>query len=265
MSRLKAVLYLHALRTWRFKYSYLNSSLNMLLWMTIFLLGALTFVPREKLPEAAPYAFWGLLLWNTITITTWNIAGWMWFFISEGLAEDHLLHGARIMEVLAGRLMTVAMEAGPVALLLYYVILYSTGGGISALHNPLYLAYGFAAGTVMALSYSLILAALSLRIGVPGNLLDIANFMLLVVGGLIAPIASLPHPLRTLALLVPYAHAAEIMRYGAVGAQPYIDLYIEVLVSGLVAAVMMLVAYIVFRLVEDRYVRKQGVRAIGRM
>lgn len=262
--RAKAIVYLHLLRTWRYKYSYLNSSLNTLLWITIFLLGALAFVPRSKLPETAPYVFWGLLLWNTISMMTWSVAGWMWFFISIGLAEDHMIHDTGIMSVVSGRLITVFMEVGAVAPLLYYVIMYSTGGAM-AVHMILPLIYGFTMGAVMALSYSLILAALSLRTGVPGNLLDIANFLLLIVGGLIAPVRSLPWGMRLIALLVPYSHAAEIMRYGATGAEPYLGVWEEALLAGILALAMLTAAYLVFRVVENRYVRRYGVRAIGRM
>ncbi len=266
MSRLRPIVYLHLLRTWRYKYSFINSTFNITFWIAIFILGALLFVPEEELATTGPYVFWGVTLWNIISTSVWYIAGWsIWFFVSLGLVEDHMLHNTRTLYVLAGRLVTIATQVAMVTPFMYLLVSYATGARFPLAVKPLFLLYGLATATVMAVSYGLILSAISLRTGVPGPLLDITNFLIFIVGGVAVPVAMLPGPLRSVAVAIPYSHAAEVMRYGAAGLEPYLPLTVEVAVSGIVAAAMAAVAYILFTYLENKYIRIHGVRGVGRM
>ena len=47
--RAKAVLFLHTIRLWRYKWSFLNMILSEAAWIFLFVLGALLFVPEEQL------------------------------------------------------------------------------------------------------------------------------------------------------------------------------------------------------------------------
>ncbi len=266
MSRLRPIVYLHLLRTWRYKYSFLNSTLNITFWIAIFILGALLFVPKEELPTTGPYVFWGVTLWNIISTSVWYIAGWsIWFFVSLGLVEDHMLHNTRTLHVLAGRLVTIATQIAMVTPLMYLLVSYATGTRFPLATKPLFLLYGLGTATVMAVSYSLILSAISLRTGVPGPLIDITNFLIFIVGGVAVPVSMLPGPLKTVAIAVPYSHAAEVMRYGAAGLEPYLPLGTEIILSGVIAAAMAAVAYVLFSYLENKYIRIHGVRGVGRM
>ncbi|BEP17230.1 hypothetical protein PYJP_05820 [Pyrofollis japonicus] len=265
LARLKAILYLHALRTWRYKYSFINSSINMLLWITILILGVIMFVPSEELGSVVPNLFWGIVVWNMISYTVIYVAGWTtWFLVATGLIEEHILHNTRLSMLLMGRLITVAAELA-IAVPLVYAVLGSIAGHQHLITNPLLLVYGAAAAEAMALGYALTISALGLRLNIPGTLLDVVNFLLFIIGGIAAPIVRLPEPLRIVAILTPYSHAAEVVRYAATGTRPYLGLWVEIVVSGVLAAALLTTGIIVYRLVEDRYIRRYGVRGLGRM
>jgi len=265
LRQLIAVLYLHGIRTWRYKYSFINSSLNTMLWITIFLLGVIMFVPEHELPVVAPQVFWGIALWNLISYTVIYVSGWTtWFLVTTGLVEEHLLHGLSVPMLLAGRLVTVIAEAA-IATPLVYLVLRGVAGPMKLVDNPLLLVYGLATAEAMALGYALLLATLALRLSIPGPMLDITNFILFIVGGIAAPVARLPGPLRTVALLTPYSHAAELIRYAATGAKPYLGTWSEILISGALGAALLLTAHAVYKLVESKHLRRYGVRGVGRM
>lgn len=265
MVRIRPILYLHLLRTWRYKYSFINSTLNIALWMAIFILGALVFVPPEQLPTTAPYIFWGVVLWTLLSSSVWYIGGWMWFFLSLGMIEEHMIHNMRVMPVLIGRIITVTVQLALVTPVMYVIVSYATGGSIPLIHNPVILAYALVSMIIMSISYGLILAAISIRTGVPGALLDISNFLLFIMGGIAVPVTNLPDILKKFAMFVPYSHPSELVRYAAAGITPYLPLWIELTVSGIVAAAMLIATYLIFRYIEDHYLRIQGPRAIGRM
>ncbi len=265
LARLTAVIYLHSVRTWRYKYSFINSSINTMLWITIFLLGVIMFVPSRELPVVAPQVFWGITVWNIITYTVVYISGWTtWFLVSMGLVEEHILHGLDLPALLAGRLVTVLAESA-IAVPLVYFVLRGVAGPMKLVDSVGLLFYGLATAEAMALGYALILATLALRLSIPGPMLDITNFILFVIGGIAAPVARLPAPLRVVAILTPYSHAAEIVRYAATRTMPYLGLLAEVLISGALAIAMPAAAYIFYRFVEKHYLRRYGVRGVGRM
>ncbi|MET1127891.1 MAG: hypothetical protein ABWW70_01040 [Thermoproteota archaeon] len=266
LSRIAAVVYLHALRTWRYKYSFANSAINMTLWIAIFILGTLAFVPAEQLPTVAPYLFWGIVSWQMISVTVMYVAGWTtWVLLVLGMVEEHMLHNTRTLHVLLGRMISIAAQLAVALPLTYAIVAFAAGGPFPLARDPLLVGYGLAAITAMAFGYALVLAAASLRTSVPASLLDMANFLLFVVGGVAVPVSRLPGPLRAIALAIPYSHAAEVVRYGAAGLEPLLPLRTEILASGLLAAALMAAGYAAFRLVEDVYVRRSGVRGVGRM
>ncbi len=264
-SKFRGILYLHLLRTWRYKYSFINYTLTFAFWIAIFLLGALVFVPSEKLPETAPYIFWGVIMWNVMSSNVWNIAGWTWFFLSLGMYEEHKITNTSVLSVLVGRLITTAVDTALVVPIMYAVTMYFTGGKVLMIYDASYVILGFAGIFTMSMAYSLTLSAISFRTGVPGALLDVTNFLMLIMGGIAVPLSQLPEPLRTIATFIPYAHAAELTRYGATGNPTYLPLHLEVAITVVVATSMVAVALLTYSYVENKFLRRYGPRAIGRM
>ncbi len=263
--KLKAILYLHALRTWRFKYSFINSTINIGLWVAIFILGALIFVPKEEIPATAPYMFWGVVLWTVMSSSVWSVGGWTWFITSLGMYEEHTLHGTSLAALLSGRSLTVATDTALITPVMYFLVQGVAGGDVRLISNPAFIAYGVIAMFIMSLAYGLTLSAVSMRIGVPGTLLDISNFLFLVIGGMTIPVSKLPGGMKYVALSIPFSYPSEVVRYGATGLPTYLPLWEEAALTGVLATTMITFAALLFRHVEMNYLRKQGPRAIGRM
>ncbi len=263
--KVKAILYLHLLRTWRYRYSFINSTINMGLWVAIYILGALLFVPHEKIGVMAPYMFWGILLWSIMTSSVWSIGSWTWFLLSLGLYEEHVLHDTSLPAFLSGRTVTVAMDTILITPIMYFLVRKLAPGTHVVAGNILFIASGIIAMYLISISYALILSAISLRIGVPGTLLDMSNFLLLVVGGIAVPLEALPGALRKLALLIPFSYPAEITRFGATGLEPILGVEKTSLITLMLSVGMVFASLWVFRWVENRYIRIYGPRAIGRM
>ena len=179
--------------------------------------------------------------------------------------EEHKLANTSVLEVISGRSITVLMDIVLITPIMYFLVTQITGGKVIFAVSPLYILMGFLGMFLMSLSYGLSLSALSLRMGVPGTLLDISNFFLLVMGGIAVPVESLPGPAKLLAIAIPFSHPAEIVRYGATGNPTYIPLHIELMIMWIYTAALLLLAYFLFRYVEDKYLRLYGPRAVGRM
>lgn len=252
------------LRLWRYRYSFLNMALNSTLWVTIFLLGAIMFMPSERLHEGFPLIFWGITMWTIMSNSVWLIGGWTGFYITMGLVEEHLIAGTSSTPILIGRTIPGLSVSTAVILLIYFVLSSMIGTSTSIVVNPPLLLLGLILLTIMSISYGLILSAISFRTGIPPVLLDIANFIVFIIGGIATPIASLPPEIRTITFLIPYSYPAEIVRYAAIGYEPILSLELELLVSSIVSSMMLASALYAMRLAEN-YIKKNGLKAIGRM
>jgi ABC-type polysaccharide/polyol phosphate export permease len=261
-----AVTYLHMLRTWRYRVSYLNSSINMMLWNLIFLLGALLFIPSNKLATVAPQLFWAVSAWDIMSYTVFNIAGWtIWFAVTTGLVEEHMLHDTRLSLFFAGRLVTVAMESAIAVPLVYLMLRLIIHKPFPLAVHPLYITLGLVELTLMALGYALILSAIGLLLRIPGTMLDISNFIAFLLGGIATPIKTIPAQLRPITLAIPYSHAAEVLRYGASELEPYLGLHMELVLSAVLTLAMVLLGFAVQEYVERHTLRVHGVKGVGRM
>jgi len=260
----KAILWLHLKRLGRYKYSFINYILIDIMWYLIFLLGALMFVPSEEYGVTTVITFWGIVLWAIMNNSVWLIAGWTWFILSMGLVEEHYIHNVNPLAFVAGRFITgMSISLATIPLIL---MIFTSMGDISllAIHNLPLLLLGIALVICYATLYALTLAALSFRIQVPGTMLDILNIFMYIGGGLGVPVSKMPEQLRYVALAMPYTHAAEIVRYGALGMEPYFGLVNEIYVAIIYLLGIALIAYIVVRRVM-KYIRIYGVRAVGMM
>ncbi|RLI25920.1 hypothetical protein DRO58_05940 [Candidatus Bathyarchaeota archaeon] len=262
--RLKAILWLHLLRLWRYRVSLLNSALSTNLWILLFLLGALMFTPSHTMAETVSVAFWGIVMWSIISNVVSLISGWTRFYLSQGFVEEHMLADTSPFLVLLCRPITgLSMSLLTVAFI-YFIIEALSAIPIAAAVEPIILVLGILFLMAMSTSIGLILAALSFRIGVPGMFVEILNFTLLIVGGLMAPIANLPDYLRSIAVFIPFSYPAELIRLGVAGLKPWLPLDVLISISSALCITVSLLAFIVMVWMED-HVRRHGLRAIGRM
>lgn len=262
--KLRAVAWLHILRLWRYKLSFINSALTITLWILIFLLGALMFMPGEAMPEAIPTAFWGIAMWNIVSNVVGLISGWTWYYLSQGFVEEHMLADTSPFLVLAGRPITGLSMSLLTIIFTYVVTSPLSGSPFVAVADPLILVMGLLSIVLMSMAAGLILAALSFRVGVQQMFIEVMNLALLVVGGLATPISRLPEYLRPVAILVVFSYPAELVRLGAIGLSPWLPLDALMMLSLILTLSMLALALLAMRWIEAR-MRKHGLKAIGRM
>ncbi len=264
INKLRAVLWLHTLRIWRYKYSFLNMTLNLIIWVIIFILGALMFLPSGGIARALPIIFWGIVMWNIISSAVWLIGGWTDFYLSQGFFEEHTVTNTSSFLVLSFRAIAGLVLSALATVFTYAIISSISARNLLTAQNPIFIMLGLTLLTAMAISYGLIISAISFRIGVPNMMLDIMNFLLLIVGGLATSISSIPEPLRYVALLIPYSYAAELVRYGTIGMETYMPLNTTLTITFSLTMIMVAASLYSMKKIE-RYVSKNGLKAVGRM
>jgi ABC-2 type transport system permease protein len=260
----RVMAWLHLIRTARYLYSMVNWALVDGLWITIYVLGTLTFASPQSYPRVAPMVFWAVLAWNLMSTPVWTIGNWARFYINMELYEEHEVAGASHSIFLSLRSLPALLVSLATAAVVGGFIAYTTRAPILRVGDPLLLAASLGAITLMAVLYSLILAFLSLFTRAPAPLLDFMNFFLFIAGGIAAPISKLPGPVRLFALATPYSHPAELMRLAAVGQPTYLPPGVEALATTAWITVLTL-AWMTTKSLAVSRARREGVRGIGRM
>ena len=260
----RAMLWLHLKRAVRYKYGLINWGIIEFLYMAIYMLGALAFTPRSEWGSVSQYVFWGVLAWTLVSTPTWTIGNWTQFYINMGLWEQHETIGASHSLFLSMRIIP-AVIAGFIGSLSAYGFLYATVGGNIVLGGNLLLTLVFLLWLVFqATIYGLLLSYLSLLTSTPGPMLDVLNILLFIIGGIGIPVAKLPEGVRLFALFTPYSHASELVRWSAIGIEPYLGVMGEVVAGLLTTLGLGLTAWIV-KVKAYGNARRNGIKGIGRM
>ncbi|QOJ79202.1 hypothetical protein IG193_01700 [Infirmifilum lucidum] len=126
MRRLKALFWLHALRTRRYFLSTASGALTDALWMSIFLFGAYS----SRGLEYAREVYWALVAWAIIANAGWMIGGWIDYLSELGLLEPLEFAGASPVIVSSARGFVLVF---PVTLSALAVLAFSYGLGIDVL------------------------------------------------------------------------------------------------------------------------------------
>ena len=261
--RVYAMLWLHVVRTSRYLWSLANWGVTEFMWIAIYMLGALAFTPEYKYSDVVPTIFWAVIAWNMMSTATWTIGNWVRFYINMGMFEEHELADANHALFLTLRTLPALVETLVAAAFVGVFLVNVTGVEVLRASDPLLLGASLALILAMSILYSLSLAFLSIIAGSPAPLLDFLNFILFIAGGIAVPVSSLPEALRVIAVLSPYSHPAELMRYASVGWTPYLGVDGEVLASLIYIAFMSIVALLVYRWARGKALR-EGVKGIGR-
>ncbi len=263
LTRIKAVVWLHLVRSRRYFLDMVNWGIVDFMWISIYILAALSFTPRENYPEVVPIVFWAMFAWSLMSMPVWTIGNWVRFYVSMGVYEENELasinHSIFLFLRILPALLVSLVATASIALLLRYV----TGINPLVAREPVLLVASLLGILSVATIYSLILAYLGLILSVPAPLLDFASFLFFILGGVGIPVEKLPSQARPIALATPYSHFAEVMRYSITSVEPYLGLEVE----GVVALVYLLVLVLLLKIVSSyatRKTRREGVKGIGR-
>ena len=257
-TKAKAIVWLHVVRLWRYKWSFLSTAVTSVLWLFLFILGVLLFVPPESQREASLQAFWVVFAWSFVSSGTWLMGAWVRFLISVGLVEEHMLRGVTPYEVMYGRVIPFLFDVFLTTTIAVLVIGTTFGVNVFEVEDVWMLLLGVVLVFLQSLSYGLIVTSLSMRTGVPSQLLDIVN--MLTIGLLMLPAERVHASVRHLFYLIPYTAPMQLIRCGLGGLRDYLALTEGVVVLAILLAIAASAARSTLK-----YVRKEGVKAVGFM
>ncbi len=259
-----AIVWLHLVRLHRYKLGFMNMILTDMIWYILLTLGAFAFSPAGSHSVAAVLIFWGIVMWSIMNNTIWLIVGWVRFVLAWRIFEDHILHNTNPIFLISGRIITstiVTALAVPVIATAFYFL---TGAPIIFVKNIGLMALGIVLLIIYAALYSMVLVCLSLRLRIPGVMLDVTNMAMFVIGGLGVPLAWMAPIIRDIAFFIPYTYAAEIARAGIAGIKPYFGLTGTLTISGAYIAIMFLITTAVIKY-SIEYIRRHGIKGVGMM
>ncbi len=257
-TKVKAVVWLHLIRLYRYRLSFLGLVLSNIMWVLMALLGVLLFISPEQFNEATKAAFWSIVGWIFLADFSNLVGGWTNFFISIHMVEEHILRNTSPFLALLGRGITalIVTVASSAAMGLVFGSLFSVD--ILWLSNPALFLVAALLLVVEALSYGLIIASLAMRTTISYNFLEIASFVL--VGLFIVPLDSIPPETRTVFLAVPFVAPVHLMKVAAGVSSGYL---LESLAISLLEALIFVVLTVHSAVKTMKYVMKQGVKAVG--
>lgn len=259
-TELKGIIWLHTLRLWRYKWSFLNMVISEAMWMFIFILGILLFVPSEYIAVACKGAFWIIVSWQVISQVSTIMGGWMQFFISLGMIEEHILRGISPFKVIMGRVVPGLSVTAGTMLFMAFILNTTFKTNVTSMGNPALICLGLVFLMIQALSYGLILSAISVKTGIPHSMLEFTSF--LIVGLLLIPIENFQFPLNLILLAIPYVAPVNLVKDGAFGTS---ILVVESVVLSLVISGIFIYLAIKFVKSAEKLIKTQGVKAIGLM
>jgi len=255
---IKAIIWLHVLRLWRLRYSFLNMVVSNAMWVLLLILGVLLFVPRSQLPYALKSAYWTIACWSVISSFSSIVGGWTNFFISLGMVEEHMLRGISPFLVISGRLVIASLVSittiifmGLLVQSLFSVPLFDIRPDIALISLMIVSAE--------SLLYSLLISAISMRSSISEQFLEIMNFA--VIGILIVPISVIPEGLRVLYLSIPYVAPAYMLKVAS-GSEISSLFIIAAVISIIETIALLLIALLAVKAAES-HIRRNGTRAIG--
>jgi len=264
LRKVLAIVWLHLVRLHRYKLGFMNMILTDMIWYILLTLGALAFSPAGSHSVTAVIIFWGIVMWSIMNNTIWLIVGWVRFVLAWRIFEDHILHNTNPILLISGRIITstiVTAMAVPVIAIAFYFL---TGAPIIFVKNIGLMVLGIVLLIIYAALYSMVLVCLSLRLRIPGAMLDITNIAMFVIGGLGVPLAWMAPIIRNIAFFIPYTYAAEIARAGIAGIEPYFGLTDTLSIGGIYMAIILLTTIVVIKY-SIGYIRKHGVKGVGMM
>lgn len=186
-----------------------------------FILSAFAFVDPKTIKQSAlnigGYAIWGIVIFMFMTNIMWSVANFTRREQLNGTLEQLYLSSSSPQIVLLGG----AIGQIIVGLIGTTIIV----GGFSffmqvPINNLLLGAYILLITLLMFLGLSLIFGALILRMKRAIVVLNLFQFVFMLICGIFYPFSSIPEPIYTISRLVPISYAVDLFRNTLIGTKP---------------------------------------------
>ncbi len=260
-NKLKAILWLHTLRLFRYKWTFLNEALGVFLWIMIYIIGTSLFLPNKE-EKILINLFWMITAWEYIRVSVRVIGNWINFFLSIGLIEEHIMRNISPFVVLEGRVITsTAVIAVTVFLVgIFIKIVYNVN--VLSINNPYILIFGLITLMIQSIYYGKILSLLSLSTSISQTFWNYLNFSSLAL--FVIPPEKLIFPLNIIISIAPFTSSVYILKNGINGIYTH-DLFTLAATFSLINCILMktLETYLSSKVLKK--VLKNGYKGIGYM
>ena len=260
--QLYATMWAHSLRVWRMKWNLVSYAAVTTLWMLVYSYAVIAFTEQADAATVVPKIFWALVAWILLGTPPYAVGNWVKSYINLGLMEQNEIAGVSHRLFLATRVPPALAAAATAALVAGAMLYLGTGANPVVAVEPLAVAAGLLLVLAASTVYSLLLADISIITRVPPSLIDFLSLLVFVAGGVAAPLEALPGPVKALAILLPYSHAGELIRLGAVGEPTVLAPEQHLAAAAALIALTVALEDVTHR-VAMRSVRRRGVQGIG--
>lgn len=221
--------------------------------------GQLSFAARAGTADYVAYMLIGSHVFFIVSSSLWNIGFWIQREQQSGTLEALYLTPGSRAAMLAGVSLYGALRS-----LVTLSISFTLGCllfGVNPLRGNMPLALCFLLlGIIPIQGLSLVYGALVLRFHEAQTLIKLAQWIVALMMGLYFPVSVFPTPLRWLALLFPPTWINNGVRAALLGTGWFgVTWLVDLLVVALFGVVMPLLGYAIFRTVERRVQRREGI------
>ncbi|MCD6563517.1 MAG: hypothetical protein J7K23_06325 [Thermoproteales archaeon] len=257
----KAVIWLHFLRLFRYKWSLINQALGTFLWIIIYIIGTSLFMIKEE-EKILIQLFWIITAWQYIRISARLIGNWIDFFTAIGMIEEHLLRNISPFTILSGRVITSTSVTVITTALTGLIIKTVFDVNILNIYNPFLLILGFFTLIIQCIYYGKILSILSLGTSISYSFWGYLNFSSLAL--FVIPPEKLMFPLNILIVSLPFTSSVYLLKNGINGINSFTLLTMSLLFSFINGILLKIIENILAKKVLKN-ILKNGYRGIGYM
>lgn len=201
--------------------------------------------------------FWGWYSFMLISNGLWTLGGYMREEIIEGTFEYTLLTNSNRLMLFIGYGLIVLFES-IISLFIMIVIIKLIFGIEVMIINPVMLTIVIVIGYLSVLSLGLLYSALIHMTKASMIITNVVQFIIPLISGVFIPLASMPSPLREIALTMPFSYMSELMRYAAMSHPTFLNPMFEFLLLILITIAYFNISMFLFKKYED-YSKKRGI------
>jgi len=242
----------------RLKLRLFSSALTASIWGALFILPLTLFFRREDIAIALAYALIAFSMFFLLSTASWigfNIRR----NIMNGIIENQLVSGLSLVEFITAELVTGLLYT--IVGIVTFTILASIALGIPALNivSVTALVIGISGLFLLMWGHAALIGAATLIAGTSSIIIELTSWIIPLVSGMIAPLYKLPEPMKIFALMTPFSHPCELVRYGILGIETAISLQLELVLGITAPLIYVMVGYVAIKYAFNK-IRREGFR-----
>jgi len=242
----------------RLKLRLFSSALTASIWGTLFILPMTLFFRGEDIATALAYALIAFSMFFLLSSASWigfNIRR----NVMNGIIENQLVTGLSLSEFITAELVTGLIHT--IVGIATFIILASITLGTPMLNlvNITALIIGIVGLLLLMWGHAALIGAATLIAGTSSIIIELTSWIIPLVSGMIAPLYRLPEPMRIFALMTPFSHPCELIRYSVLGIETAISLQLELVLGVVAPLIYTIIGYVIIKFTLNK-IRREGFR-----